>query len=75
MSYADQPRERAKRFALAVSALALWTSSATAQQDAGPFTAGQAAQGHTDYSTACAACHQENLAGGGEAPSWPGAIL
>ena len=43
-----------------------------AQQDTGPFTASQAAQGHADYSAACAACHQENLSGGGEAPSLAG---
>jgi alcohol dehydrogenase (cytochrome c) len=54
------------------SALALLASSASAQQDTGPFTAAQAAKGHTDYSSACAACHQENLAGGGEAPSLAG---
>ena len=51
---------------------ALWASSAVAQQDTGPFTAAQAAQGHTDYSSACASCHQENLSGGGEAPSLAG---
>jgi alcohol dehydrogenase (cytochrome c) len=73
MSYADQrERNMPRRFALAASALALWTCSAAAQQDTGPFTAGQAAQGHTDYSAACAACHHENLAGGGEAPSLAG---
>ena len=45
---------------------------AVAQQDTGPFTAGQAAQGHKDYSSACASCHHENLSGGGEAPSLAG---
>jgi alcohol dehydrogenase (cytochrome c) len=60
------------RIALAAGALALWSYGAVAQQDTGPFTAGQAAQGHIDYSAACAACHQENLSGGGEAPSLAG---
>ena len=57
---------------MAASALALWSWVAAAQQDTGPFTAGQAAQGHTDYSSACASCHHENLSGGGEAPSLAG---
>ena len=45
---------------------------AAAQQDTGPFTSGQASQGHKDYSSACASCHHENLSGGGEAPSLAG---
>jgi mono/diheme cytochrome c family protein len=53
--------------AMAASALTL-----SAQQDIGPFTARQAAQGHGEYSTACATCHQGNLSGGGEAPSLAG---
>ncbi len=57
---------------MAATALAFCSWSALAQQDTGPFTAEQAAQGHADYSTACAACHQENLSGGGEAPSVAG---
>ncbi len=57
---------------MAASALALWSCGAVAQQDTGPFTSGQAAQGHADYSTACASCHRENLTGGGEAPSLAG---
>jgi alcohol dehydrogenase (cytochrome c) len=57
---------------LVATALAFCSWSALAQQDTGPFTAGQAAQGHAEYSTACAACHQENLSGGGEAPSLAG---
>jgi mono/diheme cytochrome c family protein len=52
--------------------LACWSWVALAQQDTGPFTAKQAAQGHTDYSAACASCHHENLSGGGEAPSLAG---
>ena len=56
----------------------LWSSSvlvllgagaAMAQQTMGPFTAGQAAQGRSDYAANCASCHLPNLAGGGEAPS------
>ncbi len=47
-------------------------ASAVAQQDTGPLPQTQAAQGHTDYSSACASCHQENLSGGGEAPSLAG---
>ena len=54
------------------SAVVLSACCAFAQQDVGPFTASQAAKGHTEYSSACAACHQENLAGGGEAPSLAG---
>ena len=53
-------------------ALAGWSWVAVAQQDTGPFTAAQAAQGHKDYSSACASCHHENLSGGGEAPSLAG---
>jgi alcohol dehydrogenase (cytochrome c) len=56
----------------------LWSSSvlillgagtAMAQQTMGPFTAGQAGQGRSDYAANCASCHLPNLAGGGEAPS------
>ncbi len=60
---------RRSEIAVAVSALALWSWSGSAQQDVGPFTSTQAAQGHAEYSAACASCHQENLSGGGEAPS------
>src|SRR5271154_4876374 len=60
---------RRSEIAVAGSALALWSCSAAAQQDVGPFTSTQAAHGHAEYSTACASCHQENLSGGGEAPS------
>src|ERR1700677_5118512 len=60
---------RTGEIAVAVSALALWSLSAAAQQDVGPFTSAQAARGHAQYCTACASCHQENLSGGGEAPS------
>jgi alcohol dehydrogenase (cytochrome c) len=52
--------------------LAWWTCGAIAQQDTGPFVAAQAARGHAEYSAACAGCHQENLSGGGEAPSLAG---
>jgi alcohol dehydrogenase (cytochrome c) len=58
--------------ALALATLGLWSWVAVAQQDTGPFTAAQAAQGHTDYSANCASCHHENLSGGGEAPSLAG---
>jgi alcohol dehydrogenase (cytochrome c) len=61
---------RGRSIALVACALACW--SCIAQQDTGPFTAGQAAQGHKDYSSACASCHHENLTGGGEAPSLAG---
>ncbi len=61
---------RGRGIALVASALACW--SAMAQQDTGPFTSGQASQGHKDYSSACASCHHENLSGGGEAPSLAG---
>ncbi|MGA3226943.1 MAG: PQQ-binding-like beta-propeller repeat protein [Acidobacteriaceae bacterium] len=60
---------RTGEIAVAVSALALCSLSAAAQQDVGPFTSAQAARGHAQYSVACASCHQENLSGGGEAPS------
>jgi alcohol dehydrogenase (cytochrome c) len=62
-------RGGARRIALAVGAFACLSWCALAQQDTGPFTVGQATQGHADYSGACASCHQENLSGGGEAPS------
>jgi alcohol dehydrogenase (cytochrome c) len=55
--------------AVAASALALWSGGALGQQDTGPFTAQQAAQGNADYSAACGSCHGENLSGAGEAPS------
>ena len=57
--------------ALAAGAF-LWILVAGAQQNTGPFTAAEAAQGHADYSSACASCHHENLSGGGEAPSLAG---
>src|SRR3984885_1643125 len=60
---------RGRGIALAAGALAAWSWVAVAQQDTGPFTAGQTAQGHKDYSSACASCHHENLFGGGEAAS------
>ena len=60
---------RMSEIAVAVSALALWSWTAAAQQDVGPFTSAQAGQGHAEYASACASCHQENLSGGGEAPS------
>jgi alcohol dehydrogenase (cytochrome c) len=72
------PKQREKRsmlgrgIALAACALAWGSWVAAAQQDTGPFTSGQASQGHKDYSSACAACHHENLSGGGEAPSLAG---
>src|ERR1700733_15998948 len=47
----------------------LGSGLAVAQQTMGPFTAGQAAQGRSDYAANCASCHLANLAGGGEAPS------
>jgi len=50
------------------AALALW-GGALAQQAMGPFTAQQAGAGRADYAANCAACHQANLSGGGEAPS------
>ena len=34
-----------------------------------PYTAQQARAGRADYAANCAACHQANLSGGGEAPS------
>lgn len=61
---------RGRGIAFVACALAWW--SCIAQQDTGPFTAGQAAQGRKDYSSACASCHHENLTGGGEAPSLAG---
>src|ERR1700683_2344140 len=61
---------RGRGIAFVACALAWW--SCIAQQDTGPFTAGQASQGHKDYSSACASCHHENLSGGGEAPSLAG---
>jgi alcohol dehydrogenase (cytochrome c) len=65
-------RNIAREFALAASVFAFWCCSAIAQQDTGPFIQAQASEGHSEYSAACASCHQENLAGGGEAPSLAG---
>ena len=62
----------AREFALAASVFAFWCCSAIGQQDTGPFIQAQASAGHGEYSAACASCHQENLAGGGEAPSLAG---
>ncbi len=59
--------------AVVAAALTLCSWTAFAQQDVGPFTSRQAGQGHTEYSAACASCHQENLSGGGETPSLAGA--
>ena len=53
--------------ATALGCIAL--GGALAQQTMAPFTATQAAQGRSDYIANCAACHQGNLGGGGEAPS------
>src|SRR6478609_1388052 len=44
-------------------------SIAFAQQTMAPYTSAQANQGRADYMANCAACHQANLSGGGEAPS------
>src|ERR1700728_2458161 len=63
---------RGRGIGLAACALACSSWVAVAQQDTGPFTSGQASQGHKDYSSACASCHHENLSGGGEAPSLAG---
>ncbi len=57
---------------LAASALICWCWAAGAQQQTGPFTARQAAQGRAEYAASCASCHQANLSGGGEAPSLAG---
>ncbi len=45
---------------------------ALAQLSAGPFTQAQVQAGRADYVANCAACHQDNLSGGGEAPSLAG---
>jgi alcohol dehydrogenase (cytochrome c) len=50
---------------------ALGVQSATSQapaQASGPFTAAQATAGHADFLENCATCHNQTLAGGGEAP-------
>jgi alcohol dehydrogenase (cytochrome c) len=57
------------RFLLAAGALILSALAGSAQQTMGPFTAAQSAAGRAAYSANCASCHQENLMGGGEAPS------
>ena len=56
---------------LLCSSVAVFLNSgwAAAQQTMGPFTAGQAVQGRSDYVANCASCHLPNLSGGGEAPS------
>src|SRR5258708_8360709 len=73
MGYPDlRVRNIAREFALAASVFAFLCCSAVAQQDTGPFIQAQASQGHSEYSAACASCHQENLSGGGEAPSLAG---
>ena len=59
-----------KRTLLSACVLALSGNGyAMAQQVMGPYTASQARQGRADYSTNCASCHQNDLSGGGEAPS------
>ncbi len=64
---------RTSGIAFVATAVTLWSGSTAAQQDVGPFTAHQAAHGHTEYSAVCSSCHQENLSGGGETPSLAGA--
>lgn len=62
------------RLALPMAILALSGSCALAQ-GAGPFTQAQVATGHKNFETYCAACHGDNLAGGGEVPPLTGDVF
>src|SRR5262245_50045741 len=50
-------------------------ASLIAQQNAGVFTAQQAAAGRAAYDASCASCHMPDLAGRGEAPPLAGATF
>jgi len=57
-----------KKLAVAGGLLSLYGAYALAQENLpGPFTANQVAQGRTAYMASCAACHQANLSGQGDA--------
>src|SRR5690349_18415115 len=58
-----------KKLALAGGLLGLYGAYALAQESlaAGPFTADQVTQGRSAYMASCAACHQANLSGQGDA--------
>jgi alcohol dehydrogenase (cytochrome c) len=58
-----------RQLALGVTVLGLCAAFAVAQENppSGPFTAEQVAAGRTAFMTSCAACHQANLAGQGDA--------
>lgn len=58
---------------LLVTALVLPAEGALAQ--AGPFSEAQVVAGRKSFQDYCAACHGDNLAGGGEAPALTGAIF
>ncbi len=59
----------ARKFGFGAALTALFAVQATAQTElaTGPFTAAQSAAGRKAYMTYCAACHQANLSGKGDA--------
>ncbi|MBN9590233.1 MAG: hypothetical protein BGN85_11655 [Alphaproteobacteria bacterium 64-11] len=59
-------------FAATCASLALAAAAFAQTRPAGPFTAQQAQNGRTDYLANCAACHQADLKGAGEAPALSG---
>ena len=58
-----------KKLAMAGALLGLYGAYALAQENlpAGPFTNDQVAAGRSAYMASCAACHQANLSGQGDA--------
>jgi len=57
----------AKHLVLGASLLGIGAVFAQENLPPGPFTAGQVAAGRTAFMTSCAACHQANLSGQGDA--------
>lgn len=67
---------RVLRPALTLAAMAILSVADGAMaQSAGPFTQAQVAAGHKNFQTYCAACHGDNLLGGGEVPPLTGALF
>jgi len=63
--------KRGKYLTAAAASLALASTLSFAQQ-AGPFTAGQAAAGERAYLESCAGCHGNTLAGANDSPALAG---
>jgi alcohol dehydrogenase (cytochrome c) len=60
---------------VAAALVAALAAGAVLAQSAGPFTTAQVTAGHSAFLENCAACHQKNLAGAGEAPALAGAVF